>query len=263
MQTAAINISYLSTQNRFALHAVAISLLTLLALTVNVPEIDNYVESIVNARQLKAPHMLPPLQEEYNPGLDPSTPDEDVVIVTDTVKEALKNSGRDIQGMDSLPRSNLNAKTSPRNSWPHEPMRIGLPLNNSSVSRRSSTVSTISGSQIDTIDSCSSSPYPTRKVFSEEVSAKALKNVLMASAKEQTEESERRKMKQDVFIDGQFEDICALLEKPGPNLNEHLSVLFKKLDESPNVKSANAEGEYSVMNDNEPYMKFCPQIFMY
>ena len=261
MQTAAIKDLSLSTGNRFALHAVAISLLTLLALTVNVPEIDNYVESIVNARQLKAPHMLPPLQEEYNPGLDPSTPDEDVVIVTDTVKEALKNSGRDIQGMDSLPRSNLNAKTSPRNSWPHEPMR--LPLHNSSVSRRSSTVSTISGSQIDTIDSCSSSPYPTRKVFSEEVSAKALKNVLMVSAKEQTEESERRKMKQDVFIDGQFEDICALLEKPGPNLNEHLSVLFKKLDESPNVKSANAEGEYSVMNDNEPYMKFCPQIFMY
>ena len=29
--------------------------------------------------------------------------------------------------------------------------------------------------------------------------------------------------KQDVFIDGKFEDICELLEKPGPDLNEHLS----------------------------------------
>ena len=89
------------------------------ALIVNVQEIDDYVESVVTARQLRAPHMLPPLHEEYNPGLDPNTPDEDVVIVTETVKEALKKAGRDIQSMDSLPRfanANLNGKTSPRNS---------------------------------------------------------------------------------------------------------------------------------------------------
>ena len=128
-------------------------------------------------------------------------------------------------------------------------------------------MSTISGSQLDTLDSCSSSPHPTRKIFSEEVSAKALKNVLMVSAREQSEESERRKMKQDVFIDGQFEDICALLEKPGPNLNEHLSVLFKKIDGNIEIQQTEAvvnnDSEYSVMKDNEPYMKFCPQIFMY
>ena len=102
MQSAAIKELALSTENRFSLHAVAISLLALLALTVNVPEIDSYVESVVDARQRKAPHMLPPLHEEYNPGLDPNTPDEDVVIVAETVKEALKNAGRDIQGKDQL-----------------------------------------------------------------------------------------------------------------------------------------------------------------
>ena len=76
IQNIAIKEMALSTENRFALHAVAIALLALVALIVNVPEIDAYLESIIEARQQKAPHMLPPLHEEYNPGklvLDPMT----------------------------------------------------------------------------------------------------------------------------------------------------------------------------------------------
>lgn len=126
---------------------------------------------------------------------------------------------------------------------------------------------------MDAMDSCSSSPMvEKRKIFSEEVSAKALKNVLMVSQKEQSDENERRKMKQDEFIYGSFENIVKLIEKPGPNLNEHLTVLFKKLESENNdvvvVQTGDdnesvVESDYSVMNDNEPYMKFCPQIFMY
>ena len=126
---------------------------------------------------------------------------------------------------------------------------------------------------MDAMDSCSSSPIvEKRKTFSEEVSAKALKNVLMVSQKEQSDENERRKMKQDEFIYGSFENIVKLIEKPGPNLNEHLTVLFKKLESENNdvvvVQTGDdnesvVESDYSVMNDNEPYMKFCPQIFMY
>merc|ERR1719411_638677 len=109
----------LSTENRFALHAVAIALLSMVALMVNLAEIDTYVEAVINARNIKAPHMLPPLCEEYNPGLDPNTPDEDVIIEVDKIKEALKSAGRDVQGMDSLPRlrtSPNDAKGSPRSS---------------------------------------------------------------------------------------------------------------------------------------------------
>ncbi len=262
MQTIAVKEMALSTENRFALHAVAVALLALLAIMVNVPEIDSYVESIIGARQLKAPHMLPPLHEEYNPGLDPNTPDEDVIIVADTVKEALKNAGRDVQGMDSLPRlrsSSNGAKTSPRNSWlPHEPRP--MLTSSASVSRRPSTVSSISGSQIDALDSCSSSPQPTRRIYSDEVSAKALKNALS---------EERRKLRPDVFIDGDLEDICSLLNKPGPALDEHLAVLFETLTpsgvpaETPTAENIVVNESYSIMRDSEPYMKFCPQIFMY
>ena len=53
---------------------------------VNVADIDAYVDTVINARTIKAPHMLPPLYEEYNPGLDPNTPDEDVIIEVDKIK---------------------------------------------------------------------------------------------------------------------------------------------------------------------------------
>jgi len=268
MQDIAIKEMALSTENRFALHAVAIALLGMLALMVNIPEIDAIVETIKNEREDKAPHMLPPLCEEYNPGLDPNTPDEDVLIQVDKIKEALKSAGRDVQGMDSLPRlrtSSHDGRNSPRNSFPYEPRPLGTGL---PVSRRPSTVSSVSGSDMN--DSRSSSPHPVRKAYSEEVSAKALKNILIPS--QQSDHSERRKLKQDVFLEGKFEDICELLEKPGPDLNEHLSVLFKNFgisdeDDDHEVADETLNGvddkEYAVMTDTEPYMKFCPQIFMY
>ena len=114
---------------------------------------------------------------------------------------------------------------------------------------------------MDAIDSCSSSPHPTRRIYSEEVSTKALKNVLLVSNKD----DDRRKLKQDVFIEGKFEDICSLVaEKSGPDLHDQLSVLFKTIDEMPqNEETLENDENYSVMKDGEPYMRFCPQIFMY
>ena len=47
--------------------------------------------------------MLPPLNEEYHPGLNPNTPEEDFLIEPARVKEALKNAGKDVQRIDSLP----------------------------------------------------------------------------------------------------------------------------------------------------------------
>jgi len=276
IQNIAIKEMALSTENRFALHAVAIALLALVALIVNVPEIDAYLESIIEARQQKAPHMLPPLHEEYNPGLDPNTPDEDVIIVVDTIKEALKSAGKDVQGMDSLPRlrtSSNGAKTSPRNSFlPHEPRP--MITSSASLSRRPSTVSTLSGSHMEDIDSCSSSPHPIRRIYSEEVSTKALKNVLLTSSASKEYEDKQKKIK-DVFLEGTFEDICAYLDtKPdySSKVQNRLSFVYKnghhngeETDLTPTSEDADKtlKENYSVMKDNEPYMNFFPQFFMY
>ena len=52
--------------------------------------------------------MLPPLNEEYHPGLNPNTPEEDFLIDPAQVKEALKNAGKDVQRIDSLPGGHMH-----------------------------------------------------------------------------------------------------------------------------------------------------------
>ena len=91
--------------------------------------------------------MLPPLNEEYHPGLNPNTPEEDFLIDSAQIKEALKNAGKDVQRIDSLPGMHGHAagqrgRASPsRNSW--AAADPPLPLSNS-TSRRPSTVSSTS-----------------------------------------------------------------------------------------------------------------------
>ena len=53
--------------------------------------------------------MLPPLNEEYHPGLNPNTPEEDFLIDSAQIKEALKNAGKDVQRIDSLPGRQFNS----------------------------------------------------------------------------------------------------------------------------------------------------------
>lgn len=117
----------LSTGNRFALHALAASLLALLASTTsNIPEIESYVENLLMLRKEKARHMLPPIQEDYNPGLDPNTPDDDVRIKPEIIKEALKNAGKDVEQMGPLPRYSFGGNRSPRSSWQEQPTPSSL-----------------------------------------------------------------------------------------------------------------------------------------
>lgn len=276
MQSIAIRELALSTENRFALHALSIALLGLLGAMVNVAEIDNYIDSIVTARQGKAPHMLPPLCEEYNPGLDPNTPDDDVVIQADTIRDALKSAGKDIQGMDSLPRIHGGIKTSPRSSWlPQEP-RPAL-TSSISISRRPSTVSTLSGgAPIDAADSTASSPGLSRKDFCDEVSARGLRQVLMSQTERDKQEAVRKKDTQNMFLEANYDVLCEMMEMQGPDLQDYVSDVLNGLSfgekmtgmsemaSNSSLQSQNRNPDvYSIMEDNEPYAKFCPQLFMY
>jgi len=86
----------------------------------------------VATRAEKAPHLLPPLKDEYNPDLDPNNLIPEVLINQVTVKEELKNAGKTVQSVSNMPRPDKPG--SPHMNW-HEPH--ALPL----VSRRFSTVS--------------------------------------------------------------------------------------------------------------------------
>ena len=272
MQTTAVQELALSTGNRFALHALAASLLALLASTTsNVPEIDAYVENLLIERNEKARHMLPPIQEDYNPGLDPNTPDDDVMIKPEIIKEALKGAGKDIEQMGSLPRYLGGGTKSPRSSW-HEPPSVS-----SLVSRRASSVSENSSAGLDLADSACSSPGFIRKPLSEEVSVKSFKKVLEGTPKEIREEEKNRKNEmQEKFMHAMFDDLCSINETKGPDLQDYLQDVFSRLSFGEKMYgSANlalvdqaadsntGDDNYKIMEDSEPYGKLFPQLYLY
>ncbi|XP_013138209.1 PREDICTED: protein EFR3 homolog cmp44E [Papilio polytes] len=71
IQQSALNNPVLSTAQQCRLHAVALSLCALPAHVLVLPALKDYVSKIVEARREEAPHLLPPLLEDYD-NLSPS-----------------------------------------------------------------------------------------------------------------------------------------------------------------------------------------------
>jgi hypothetical protein len=251
VQNIAISNMNLSTENRFALHALAVCFLALLAATVNSAELDAYVDGIVQARNAKAPHMLPPLIEQYHPGLDPNTPEVDILIDSSQMKEALKNAGKDVQRIDSLPRR----KSPSRNSWSDPP----LPLS-TSTSRRPSTVSSTSTGYADG-HSAASSPGIVRRPFCADTSVAAFRKVLEGPTQSEKEaEEKRRKENQEKFLYASLDELNELTGKSGPDMKEFLDDIFSRMSfgEAPQV-GVKEKG----VPEMQHYEEVFPELFLY
>ncbi len=266
VQSIAISNMNLSTENRFALHAVAICFLSLLAATVNSSELDAYLDSLVTQREAKAKHMLPPLTEQVHPALSANTPDADVLVDQELIKEALKNAGKDIQRIDALPRRTKSSPTASRNSWPLE---TSLPLSSPSTSRRPSTVSSNSSVVLGEIGMASvvSSPGIVRRPLGEETSVAAFKRVLEGpSAEEKEVEAKRLSEWRDYFLNASLDELTEKMTvKNRPEVNDFLESIFSRI-------SLTQQSEHDDVTDNKnesimacpkPYEKFFPELFMY
>lgn len=214
----------LSLANRFALHAVCISLLSTVSFVARIPEIFEYKERLVSLRRTVAPHLLPPLEEDYSPDLDPESNLEDVLIDFEPISVALENAGRkfDKQGSSApnVRNSRQNSpRNSPRSSW----------MENVIVQRRPSSVSVTS--VIIDVDSCASSPGIIRRVPDEQVSFAALKRALAEPSAREKEEAEREKRQIfEKFLTANFCELCELVSASGPSesLNKCLNDVFGK-----------------------------------
>eukprot|EP00096_Caligus_rogercresseyi_P008973 TRINITY_DN2958_c0_g1_i1.p1 TRINITY_DN2958_c0_g1~~TRINITY_DN2958_c0_g1_i1.p1 ORF type:complete len:787 (-),score=282.89 TRINITY_DN2958_c0_g1_i1:42-2189(-) len=251
IQNIALRNLALSSENRFALHALAISLLALLGSTVGIAELDAYVDTLIGARELRAHQMLPPFTEDYQPGLDPNTPDESLLIKEETIKEALTNAGKNLQKMDSLPRR----QTSPHNYlWQSSSNGAG-----ETGSRRASTVSVASSG----LDSSSSSPGILKKPFNEEVSVAAFKKVLEGSSSKEKEEKIQKELREK-YLNDSFEHILEFASEDSPPLHESLQNILNRVSLFSEAKKQSDSGEfYSIMKDPAPYEKIFPELFMY
>ncbi len=298
VQSIAVSNLNLSTENRFALHAVSVCFLSLLATTINSSELNSYVDGIVGAREAKAPHMLPPLNEQYHPGLNPNTPEEDILIEQAAVKEALKNAGKDVQRIDSLPRR----KSPNRTSWPGPGGEAGsLPLSSPS-SRRHSNVSSNSSTAPDAggggLGSAASSPGLVRRPpLSEETSVLAFKRVLEGPTQQEREVEQRRQREwAELFAKASMQELTdrTTAAQARPDLKDLLEDIFSRVsfsqialsdhhqavlveagagDDAAVTAAAAAvakgqdgilgEGNGSIMMCPQPYEKLFPEMFTY
>jgi len=209
IQELAINNDYklrLSNANKFALHSTCVSLLSMLSFVVRIPDIFEYKDRLVSLRRQLVPHLLPPLEEDYSPDLDPTLHVESALIDLEPVKIALREAGRysDRQGsqnhsLRNSRASSPSARHSPRNSW----------IESVHVQRRPSSVS-VSSVQVD-VDSCASSPGILRKPVNIEVTFAEMKRALAEpSMKEREVEEKGRKQLQEKFQTASFGELCEL-----------------------------------------------------
>jgi len=262
---------------------LAVLLLAILAMIVNIPDIDIHFDDVVKNRKAKsASHLLPPITETYNPGLDPNAlanEEEDaaaVLINVDQVKEALKSAGKDVEqfGSSLLPTSFV------------PPSRLsGLqdyPGGSKGASRRSSTVSAASIMlEIGGGDSNASSPGVNRRQgFDNDF--KAFKRILEAIPAQVKEEQANRKKGASNDVSQWYAMWDTLAENPGaaaakPDLQDLQEDLFNRLsfgEKIPNTdklyhmqeeteSSDNEDHFVSIMNDKAPFRRYFPEIYLY
>jgi len=281
IQSTAVSSQSLRSENRFNLHSLAVLLLAILAMIVNIPDIDIHFDDVVKNRKAKsASHLLPPITETYNPGLDPNAlvnEEEDsatVLINVDQVKEALKSAGKDVEQFGS---SRLPTTFEP-------PSRLDYPGGSKGASRRSSTVSAASVMlEIGGADSNASSPGVARKGMGFDNDFKAFKRTLEAIPGQVKEEQANRKKNGYTNDVGQWYAMWdELAENPAaaaakPDLQDLQEDLFNRLsfgEKIPNTdklyhiqedaeNSDNEDHFISIMNDKAPFGRFFPEIYLY
>jgi len=217
----------LSNANKFALHSTCISQLSMLSFVVRLPDIFEYKDRLVSMRRSLVPHLLPPLEEEYSPDIDPVENLEQSLIDLEPVKAALKDCGRysDKTGVagarSSLQSSRANSpRHSPRNSWMESVH---------SVQRRPSSVS-VSSVTVD-VDSCASSPGIIRRPPAVEVGFAEMKRALAEpSVKDRELEEAAKRQLHDKFLTATFSELCSLTlsSKPPESLYQCIAEIYER-----------------------------------
>jgi len=251
--------------DRFALHAICISLLSILAFVVRIPDIFEYKERLVAIRRSTASHLLPPIEENYCADLDPHENLEYVLIDFEPINIALKNAGRKVDKQSSNTASLRNSRqNSPRNS----PRQSGLFERTGSL-RRPSTVS-VSSITLD-MESAASSPGIIRKSLNEDVSFAALKRALAEPSAWEKEELELRKNQiQEKFRTASFGELCKMTALAGADesLHQCLNEVFGR--SVFNDQTTLRPGSVAVVTVDSPvkiqkpiYEEYFPELFMY
>ena len=192
----------ISDADKFCLHATAISLFCTLALVVRIHDIFDYKDKLVTARRRLAPHLLPPLEEDYSPDIDPEAHIEAALVDPEAVRAALREAGR----------------------YREHGSRVPVKLSSSSSNPEPSlyTDSCISVTSAE-VDSGASTPGILRRSAVTTISFKEMKAASAPpSAKEREEAEAARRAMVERFQTASFGELCEMNAASRPAHTETL-----------------------------------------
>jgi len=254
----------LSNANKFSLHSLCISLLSILSYVVRVPDIFEYRDRLVSLRRQVVPHLLPPMEDTYNPDIDPEAHLETALIDAEPVKAGLKDCGRYSDkggGLRGASRSS-SPRNSPRNSW----------IGPAAVERRPSSVS-VSSVTVD-VDSCASSPGVMRRPPATDLSFADMRRALheQPSPAEREQEERHRRAVAEKFQTASFAELCSitLANKPPESLYHCLNDIYGRggySEASASRKSSLSVDTTDLLSPQKIqkpiYEEYFPELFMY
>ena len=258
IQNAAMTKQTLSTDYRFGLHAVAISLLSFLAYLVpDIVDIEVHLQRIINARSNSASHLLPPLQESYHPGLNPDELNSDLLIIPNLVKEALKNAGK-----ETMEQTNFLTRT-PTEKRPIFGNSKNIQRPDSIISQDSfhSSTETLKHPSTESVDVVDK-PTATKN----DTSVEAFKKILSKTPEEkEAERALRMKDREDLqnkFLYASFTNLCLEAENDQHDLEGLVNNIFSRLSFGEIESSVQSQEEISLMDEPEPYERFFPELYI-
>ncbi|GJQ76302.1 putative protein EFR3 homolog [Trypoxylus dichotomus] len=233
IQSLSLNSTVLSNAQKFNLHAIVISLLTLVPLIVNIQPLLDYAEKLVAARKQEAPHLLPDLQEQYPANCELANKLPHLLVDQMALCESVKTGGLDPTRLAQTSPYGAGGPGSvignPRRSWVE-------------VSARGSVVEINNAAEVDSV---SSSPGVQRKLPEEELTFESMKKVLTEPPESRKEmEAERREQISHTFRTAPFSELVRKTQPKHDALQTKLNEIFKSLSmneggRSPTDKKSN------------------------
>ncbi|XP_061724151.1 protein EFR3 homolog cmp44E isoform X2 [Cydia pomonella] len=249
IQQSALTNPVLTVGQQCQLHAVSVALALLLPRT----RAHDYLLKIVDARREDAPHLLPPLLEEYD--ITPAMmPNKFPYLMIDQMElcECLKASGLDAARLQApSPYAAGGVSLAHRHSW----------LETGAAAGRDSLADIGAPNEMD---SANSSPGVQRHPQQpESVSLEALRRAATGPSEAERREAERRRASlNSAFRTAPFDHLVSLTQ-PKYELKDKLEEIFSSIQSEPLLPRSACSPTASHQGNLHKHTKYLPELFLY
>nr|XP_049701457.1 protein EFR3 homolog cmp44E isoform X1 [Helicoverpa armigera] len=267
IQQSSLSNPVLSVAQQCQLQAISISLAALVPHVLLLPRLADYIHKIIVARREEAPHLLPPLREEYDDLPPAKMPNKLPYLMMDQMAlcDMLKAHGVDVSRLSAAsPYSAGNVALPHRHSW----LEAGAAQGRDSLAEI-----TAPGTELD---SANSSPGVQRLVMLNDVppqsggsqsgvSLEALRRAAGGPSGAERRDAERRRATlNNAFRTAPFDQLLHITQ-PKYEIKDKLEEIFNSISEEPLLPQSGpcSPAGKSYQHQVPPYTKYFPELFLY